>query len=42
MVVAGLAAEGITTVENVHHIQRGYPDMPTLLKGVGAKIRTIK
>jgi UDP-N-acetylglucosamine 1-carboxyvinyltransferase len=38
MVVAGLAAEGTTTITGVHHIDRGYDDLVGRLRAVGAEI----
>lgn len=38
MVLAGLAAEGKTTVSDVEHILRGYEGIVDKLSGVGAKI----
>ncbi len=38
MVVAGLAAEGETTISGVHHIDRGYDDIVGRLAAVGADI----
>ena len=38
MVVAGLAAEGATTITGVHHIDRGYDDLVGRLRAVGADI----
>jgi UDP-N-acetylglucosamine 1-carboxyvinyltransferase len=38
MVVAGLAAEGVTTITGVHHIDRGYEDLVGRLASVGAEI----
>jgi UDP-N-acetylglucosamine 1-carboxyvinyltransferase len=38
MVVAGLAAEGYTTVTEAHHIDRGYPDFVPKLRSLGADI----
>ncbi|OVA13282.1 Enolpyruvate transferase domain [Macleaya cordata] len=38
LVLAGMAAEGITEVEGVKHIDRGYEDLETKLKGLGADI----
>jgi UDP-N-acetylglucosamine 1-carboxyvinyltransferase len=38
MVVAGLAAEGTTTISGVHHIDRGYDDLVGRLRSVGAEI----
>ena len=36
--VAGLAAEGRTQVYGIHHIQRGYADLPGDLQALGADI----
>ena len=41
MVIAGLAAEGITEVDSIHHIERGYENLVEKLIGVGADIRVI-
>lgn len=41
MVVAGLAAEGFTTITGVHHIDRGYDDLVGRLRGVGADIERV-
>ena len=38
MVVAGLAADGTTTITGVHHIDRGYDDLVGRLQSVGADI----
>lgn len=39
LVVAGLAAEGITVVNRVYHIDRGYEDIEKKLQGLGARIQ---
>jgi UDP-N-acetylglucosamine 1-carboxyvinyltransferase len=39
LVLAGLAAEGTTTVNRVYHIDRGYEKIEERLNPVGAKIR---
>ena len=41
MVIAGLAAHGITEIGCVHHIERGYEDIVRKLSGVGADIRVV-
>ena len=41
MVIAGLAASGETTVEEIVHIERGYDNIVGKLKAVGADIRYI-
>ena len=39
IVIAGLAAQGVTRVTDIHHIQRGYEDLVAKLRGLGAEIR---
>lgn len=41
MVIAGLAAEGETTIDDVYHIERGYERMVEKLNAVGADIRRV-
>ncbi len=41
LVMAGLAAEGFTTVENIKHIDRGYENLDYMLKTLGANIHRI-
>ncbi len=41
LVLAGLAAEGQSTVANLAHIDRGYADFEGKLRKLGAKIRRI-
>jgi UDP-N-acetylglucosamine 1-carboxyvinyltransferase len=41
MVIAGLAAQGVTEVGHVYHIERGYEDIVRKLSGVGADIRVV-
>ena len=41
LIIAGLAAEGTTYVENIHFIERGYERIVEKLTGIGAKIRKI-
>ncbi len=40
MIVAGLAASGITEIDQVYHIERGYEDIVSKLNKLGASIRT--
>ncbi len=42
LVLAGLAAEGITTVEDVYYIQRGYEDFHLKLQNLGAQIELVE
>ncbi len=41
MVIAGLAAHGETTVEDVHFIERGYEDIVGKLQALGADIKRV-
>lgn len=41
LVVAGLAAEGTTTVSNIQHVDRGYEQMEVMLRTLGARIRRV-
>ena len=36
--IAGLAAQGVTTIEEIFHIERGYEDMAGKLRALGAEI----
>lgn len=41
LVLAGLAAEGITTVDDIRYIERGYEDFDQKLRSLGALIEKI-
>ena len=41
LILAGMAAEGETTVSRVYHLDRGYEQVVRKLRGVGAKIERI-
>ena len=41
LVIAGLAASGITTVKDIRYINRGYQDIVGDLKGLGARINYV-
>ena len=41
LVIAGLAAEGITVVDDIVYIQRGYEDFEVKLAGLGAEIKKV-
>ena len=41
MVVAGLAAEGITEIDSIYHIERGYESLVEKLQNVGADIQMV-
>ena len=38
LIIAGLAAAGVTEVEDIHHIERGYDNLEQKLQGLGADI----
>jgi UDP-N-acetylglucosamine 1-carboxyvinyltransferase len=38
LVIAGLIADGVTEIHNVHHIDRGYENLDGKLKALGADI----
>jgi UDP-N-acetylglucosamine 1-carboxyvinyltransferase len=39
LVLAGLGAEGTTTIEGVRHIDRGYEDLAAALSSLGATVK---
>jgi UDP-N-acetylglucosamine 1-carboxyvinyltransferase len=41
MVIAALATEGETIIDNIYHIERGYEHLCEKLQGVGADIKKI-
>ena len=41
MVIAGLAADGITEIDEIYHIFRGYEDLIAKLQAVGADIKVV-
>lgn len=41
LVIAGLSAEGITIVDDIHYIQRGYEAFEEKLEGLGAQIQKV-
>jgi UDP-N-acetylglucosamine 1-carboxyvinyltransferase len=42
LVIAGLVADGETTVERIYHLDRGYDRMEVKLVGLGANIQRLK
>ena len=42
MVIAALAAEGTSTIEDAHYIERGYEDIIGKLTALGAKIKRVE
>lgn len=41
LVIAGLAAEGITIVDDIYYIERGYENLDQKLRGLGAQIEKV-
>jgi UDP-N-acetylglucosamine 1-carboxyvinyltransferase len=41
LILAGLVAEGETTIDRIYHLDRGYENIEAKLSGLGAKIRRI-
>ena len=41
MIIAGLCAEGRTSIDDIYHIERGYYNIVPKLQGVGAKIEKV-
>lgn len=41
MIIAGLAANGTTEIEDIHHIDRGYEDVIEKFSGLGADIKRV-
>lgn len=42
LVLAGLAAEDYTVIEDIHYIKRGYEDFEEKLRSIGAEISTVR
>ena len=42
LVVAGLAARGVTEISRIYHLERGYEDMVGKLQALGAKVHKEK
>ena len=41
LVIAGLTADGFTTIDNIHFIERGYEDFDITLRELGAQIEKV-
>ena len=41
LVIAALAAEGVSEIYDIHYIERGYEDFPEKLRGLGAEIERV-
>ncbi|MDO8248375.1 MAG: UDP-N-acetylglucosamine 1-carboxyvinyltransferase [Rhodoferax sp.] len=42
LVIAGLVAEGETLIDRIYHLDRGYDQMETKLRGLGADIERVR
>ncbi|MEP7058841.1 MAG: UDP-N-acetylglucosamine 1-carboxyvinyltransferase [Caldimonas sp.] len=42
LVIAGLVADGQTTIERIYHLDRGYDQMETKLRAIGADIERVR
>ena len=41
LIIAGLASKGLTYIENIYHLYRGYDNLVSKLNSLGAKIKII-
>jgi UDP-N-acetylglucosamine 1-carboxyvinyltransferase len=41
LVIAGLMAEGTTTIDRIYHLDRGYERIEEKLSALGARIRRV-
>jgi UDP-N-acetylglucosamine 1-carboxyvinyltransferase len=42
LVIAGLVADGDTTIDRIYHLDRGYDQMETKLRAIGADIERVR
>ena len=42
LIIAGLIADGTTTIDRIYHLDRGYERIEEKLSGLGARIRRVK
>jgi UDP-N-acetylglucosamine 1-carboxyvinyltransferase len=42
LVIAGLLAEGMTTVDRIYHLDRGYEHIEAKFQGLGAEVVRVK
>ena len=42
LVIAGMVADGETVIDRIYHLDRGYDQMETKLRGIGADIERVK
>jgi UDP-N-acetylglucosamine 1-carboxyvinyltransferase len=41
LVLAGLAAQGKTTIQGLHHLDRGYENLESKLQKLGARLQRV-
>jgi UDP-N-acetylglucosamine 1-carboxyvinyltransferase len=41
-VIAGLVADGVTVIDRIYHLDRGYERMELRLAALGARIERVK
>jgi len=41
LILAGLVADGETTIDRIYHLDRGYENIEEKLSGLGARIRRV-
>ncbi|MBP6801591.1 MAG: UDP-N-acetylglucosamine 1-carboxyvinyltransferase, partial [Zoogloea sp.] len=42
LIIAGLVAEGETTIERIYHLDRGYERLEEKLSALGARVRRLR
>ena len=42
MVIAALAAQGTSSISNIHHIDRGYEKLEEKFQGLGENIKRVE
>ena len=42
LIMAAMAADGVSTIDNIEHVDRGYEDLDLRLASLGAKIERIE
>jgi UDP-N-acetylglucosamine 1-carboxyvinyltransferase len=42
LVIAGLVAKGVTTIDRIYHLDRGYASIERKLQTIGAKVQRVK
>ena len=42
LIIAGVCADGVTEIHNLHHVDRGYEHIEEKFKNIGAKIERVE